>query len=298
MLLAHSAFIATFPIVPARAQDRIPGFEGHAIVGQKPLARDDVAAGLRAASAEAGAHSSGCPRGAGEARPIEYVYFIESGLASEIAVNGDRKKIEIAHVGSEGLVGKPVLLGLDRTPNEVFMQAQGSAFRIRAGELTKAMEKRPSIRALLLRYVHTCLIQFAHSALANGRYSIKERLARWLLTCHDRLGCDELPLTHEFLSLMLGVRRSGVTQALHSIEIEEAIRVQRGLIVVTDRRKLELVAGGSYIAFRKPNTNSSLAPQSRKTFMRMTRMITAGPNRFALLDLMNSRHKGSPVTSS
>jgi hypothetical protein len=126
------------------------------------------------------------------------------------------------------------------------MQVKGSAFRIRAVELTKALNERASIRGVLLRYVHTCLIQFAHSALANGRYSIRERLARWLLTCHDRLGRDELPLTHEFLSLMLGVRRSGVTQALHSIEIEEAIRVRRGLIVVNDRRKLERIAAGSY----------------------------------------------------
>lgn len=177
---------------------------------------------------------------------IEYVYFIETGLASEIAVNQDREKIEVAHVGPEGLVGKAVVLGLDLTLNETFMQVKGSALRMRAGELTKAMDERPSIRGLLLGYVHTCLIQFAHSALANGRYSIKERLARWLLTCHDRLGRDDLPLTHEFLSLMLGVRRSGVTQALHSLEIEEAIEVKRGQIVVSDRRKLERIAGGCY----------------------------------------------------
>jgi len=177
---------------------------------------------------------------------IEYVYFMESGLASEIAVNPDRQRIEVAHVGREGLVGKPVLLGLDRTPNEVFMQVQGSAFRMRAGDLTEVMDKAPSVRALLLRYVHTCLINFGHAALANGRYNIKERLARWLLTCHDRVGRDELPLTHEFLSLMLGVRRSGVTQALHLLEVEKAIEVRRGLIVVSDRGKLERIAGGSY----------------------------------------------------
>jgi len=177
---------------------------------------------------------------------IEYVYFIESGLASEIAANPDRQRIEVAHVGREGLVGKSVLLGLDRTPNEVFMQVQGSAFRMRAGDLTEVMDKVPSVRALLLRYVHTCLINFAHAALANGRYNIKERLARWLLTCHDRGDGDELPLTHEFLSLMLGVRRSGVTQALHLLEVEKAIEIRRGQIVVSDRGKLERIAGGSY----------------------------------------------------
>jgi CRP-like cAMP-binding protein len=180
-------------------------------------------------------------------QPIEYVHFIEDGLASEIAVNGDRQRIEVAHVGNEGLVGKPVVLGLDRTPNEIFMQVQGSAFRIRAGDLTEVMNKWLSVRALLLRYVHTCLIHFAHAALANGRYNIRERLARWLLTCHDRLDREELPLTHEFLSLMLGVRRSGVTQALHLLEVEDdAIKVRRGQIIVRDRRKLERIAGGCY----------------------------------------------------
>jgi CRP-like cAMP-binding protein len=144
------------------------------------------------------------------------------------------------------MVGKAVVLGLDRTPNETFIQVEGAALRLRSEELSRAMDERPSIRGVLLRYVHTCLIQIAHAALANGRYNIRERLARWLLTCHDRLGRDELPLTHEFLSLMLGVRRSGVTQALNLLEVEKTITVRRGQIIVSDRRKLERIAGGSY----------------------------------------------------
>jgi CRP-like cAMP-binding protein len=224
-----------------------PGFENHAIVDQKSFAGRDVTEGFRPAAAEARARRLALhvvlekPN-----QSIEYVYFIESGLASEIAVNGDRERIEIAHVGSEGMVGKAVVLGLDRTPNETFIQVEGTALRLRTDELSRAMDERPSIRRVLLRYVHTCLIQVAHAALANGRYNIRERLARWLLTCHDRLGRDELPLTHEFLSLMLGVRRSGVTQAVHLLEVEEAIKVRRGQIVVSDRRKLERIAGGSY----------------------------------------------------
>jgi CRP-like cAMP-binding protein len=177
---------------------------------------------------------------------LEYVYFIETGLASELAVAQDRQRIEVAHIGSEGLIGKALVLGLDRTPNETFMQVKGSALRIPAGELAKALKERPKIRGLLLRYVHTCLIQIAHAALANGRYSIKERLARWLLTYHDRLGREDLPITHEFLSLMLGVRRAGVSQALHSLEIENSIYLKRANIVVSDRRKLEAIAGGCY----------------------------------------------------
>src|SRR5215204_5159459 len=168
---------------------------------------------------------------------------------------GRRSKLRMSD--RKGWSEKPWFWGLTAPPTKTFMQVKGSALRMRAGELTKAMDERPSIRGLLLGYVHTCLIQFAHSALANGRYSIQERLARWLLTCHDRLGRDDLPLTHEFLSLMLGVRRSGVTQALHSLEIEEAIEVKRGQIVVSDRRKLDVLPA-VVMACPKPSMSASL----------------------------------------
>ncbi len=90
------------------------------------------------------------------------------------------------------------------------------------------------------------MIQTAHSALANGRYTIQERLARWLLMCHDRLGKDDLPLTHEFLSLMLGIRRSGVTEALHALEGVQIVKAGRGHIHLRDRLRLEEIAGGCY----------------------------------------------------
>jgi CRP-like cAMP-binding protein len=178
--------------------------------------------------------------------PIEYVYFFEGGLSSEIVVSPDGERIEVGCVGREGLSGIPVVLGLDRTPHHAFIQVGGPALRIRAHDLQRAMDESRSLRALLLRFAHVFMIQIAATALADGRYSLEQRLARWLLMTHDRIGRDELPLTHEFLALMLGVRRPGVTEALHVLEGERLIKAQRALIKVQDRSGLETRAGGCY----------------------------------------------------
>ena len=178
--------------------------------------------------------------------PIAHVYFMEEGLASIVAISPDNERIEVGHVGREGMTGEPVLLGVTSSPNQTFIQVAGSGLRMRAEDLTAAAEASPSLRALLLRFVQTLLIQTSHSALANGRYTIQERLARWLLMCHDRMDGDDLPLTHEFLSLMLGVRRSGVTEALHALEGVQIVKAGRGHILLRDRFRLEEIAGGCY----------------------------------------------------
>jgi CRP-like cAMP-binding protein len=179
-------------------------------------------------------------------QPIEYVHFIEEGIASVVAISRDDDRIEVAHVGREGLTGDPLLLGVDHTPNETFVQVAGSALRLRTEDLKAALEESASLKALLLRWVHVSMIQITQSALANGRYTIQERLARWLLMGHDRIDGNDLALTHEFLSLMLGVRRSGVTEALHVLEGVEIVKANRGHIRVLDRVRLEEIAGGCY----------------------------------------------------
>jgi CRP-like cAMP-binding protein len=176
---------------------------------------------------------------------IQHVYFFEGGLSSEIAMNADGSRIEVGCIGREGVSGVPVILGAGRTPHKSFMQAGASALRIRAPDLHLAMNESPALTSILLRYAHVFMIQLAATALADGRYKVDERLARWLLMSHDRLG-DELPLTHDFLALMLGVRRPTVTDALHVLEGEQLIRANRGLISIRDRRKLELMAGDAY----------------------------------------------------
>jgi CRP-like cAMP-binding protein len=178
--------------------------------------------------------------------PITHVYFMETGLASVVAISLDNERIEVGHIGREGMTGEPIPLGVTSSPNQTFIQVAGSGLRIEAGNLTAALDASPSLKALLLRWVQASMIQTAQTALANGRFTIQERLARWLLMCHDRMDGDDLPLTHEFLSLMLGVRRSGVTEALHVLEGVQIVKVGRGHIRLLDRERLEEIAGGCY----------------------------------------------------
>jgi CRP-like cAMP-binding protein len=178
-------------------------------------------------------------------KPIEYVYFLEGGLSSEVAVNRDGNQIEVGCIGFEGLSAAPVVLGVDSTSHRSFVQVGGAALRVRSSEFRQVMATSPTLTALLLRYVHVFMIQIAATALADGRYKVEQRLARWLLMSQDRLG-ERLPLTHDFLSLMLGVRRPSVTDALHVVEGLRLISAERGLIKVKDRRGLEALAGDAY----------------------------------------------------
>jgi CRP-like cAMP-binding protein len=179
-------------------------------------------------------------------QPTPYVYFIEDGLASVVASTCGEESVEVGHLGREGLSGTHILLMTKATSNRTFMQVGGTGWRIAVSDFHTILQERPAARGLLLRYVHSCELQLAHSALANARYNINERLARWLLMCHDRLQIDDLPLTHEFLSLMLGVRRSGVTNELHVLEGLHAIKATRGNVRILHRQKLEDIAGGCY----------------------------------------------------
>ena len=179
-------------------------------------------------------------------QPIEYVYFLEAGITSIIANTAGGRRIEIGLTGRDGLAGTPVLLGVDSTPHETFMQIGGSGLRIETERLRQALRQSSSLHSLLLRYVQAFTIQTSHTALSNGSHRIEERLARWLLMCHDRADGDDLALTHEFIALMLGVRRASVTEALNILEEREIIQANRGNVVVLDRLRLEETAGDSY----------------------------------------------------
>jgi CRP-like cAMP-binding protein len=178
--------------------------------------------------------------------PSERVYFLEGGLGSIVATSSDDEIVEIGHIGYEGMSGAHVVLKVPKTPNKTFMQAEGSGISVPTSVFLNMVEQVPTANDLLFRYVHCCELQLAHSALANSRYNMPERLARWLLMCHDRLQTDDLPLTHEFLSIMLGVRRSGVTNEIHILEGVHAIKATRGNVRIVNRQKLEEIAGGCY----------------------------------------------------
>jgi CRP-like cAMP-binding protein len=178
-------------------------------------------------------------------KPIQHSYFIEDGLASIVAAN-HHKRLEVGLIGRDGVTGIPILLGNDTSPHETFIQVAGNAMRIAADTLRKAIPKSLSLQRSLLNFAHGFLNQTANTALSNGTATLEERLARWLLMSSDRLGGEDVPLTHEFLSLMLGVRRAGVTVALHYLEQRGLIRLARKQIVITDRRGLKAAANGTY----------------------------------------------------
>jgi CRP-like cAMP-binding protein len=177
--------------------------------------------------------------------PIQHVYFVEQGIASVLAEVA-QERIEVGMIGSEGLAGVAVVLGVDSSPHAFMVQAEGEALRIPAAELRAAMGRSPSLCALLARYVHYFTVLLSQTAYANANFGIEARLARWILMTQDRLGREELPLTHEFMSLMLGVRRPGVTVATHVLEGSGMIRAKRGRITVLDRERLMDLADTSY----------------------------------------------------
>jgi CRP-like cAMP-binding protein len=178
-------------------------------------------------------------------KKITAVYFPESGFASVVVNTG--KPIEVGLIGREGMTGLAVAFGGDRNDNETYMQAAGQGQCMRASALRDAIEKSRTLHGALLRYAHAYLNQTTRTAVANGRSKIEERLARWLLMAQDRVGSPELPLTHEFLAMMLSVRRPGVTVAVQHLEREGVVARRRGRIVICNREKLEKLANGTYL---------------------------------------------------
>lgn len=177
---------------------------------------------------------------------ITHVYFIESGFASVVVRSRSNESIEAGVIGFEGVTGAPVIMGNDRSPHEVYVQLEGEALRIEADALRNAIARSADLNHVLLRFVHVFTVQVAHTALANGRATIEQRLARWLLMVHDRIDGDEVNLTHDFIALMLGVRRPGVTDALHALEGKGFIRSTRGNLRIIDREGLEELASAIY----------------------------------------------------
>jgi CRP-like cAMP-binding protein len=179
-------------------------------------------------------------------KPIAHVQFIEIGVVSVVAVNADDHRIEVGVIGNEGMTGVPLVMGDTRAQHSAYMQIAGNGYRIPAVAFAEALKKSPSLLALMLKSAQAFMIQTAHTALANGRAKLVERLARWLLMAHDRMDTDAVPLTHEFLAVMLGVRRAGVTVALHSFEQRGYIAMRRGQLTIINRPGIEQVAGSFY----------------------------------------------------
>ncbi len=177
---------------------------------------------------------------------LDYAHFPISGICSVIAENAEGVKAETGLIGREGFVGIPILLCANSGPSQVMVQAGGRALRISRTKFLKAIGGSSSLQTTLLRFAHTFNVQVSQTAVANGHYHIDQRLARWLLMCQDRVDSSEFPMTHKFLSVMLAVRRAGITDALAYLEGKKSIRALRGCVYITDRKCLEEIAGGAY----------------------------------------------------
>ena len=178
--------------------------------------------------------------------PVEQVYFVTSGLISVVAITDPDHRIEVGMIGPEGMSGLSVVLGVEETATEAMVQSSGAAVRLSSNELRKAMRASPTLVTFLLRYVQAFSAQATQTALANGRGRLNQRLARWLLMWQDRLQAPAVTATHEFLALLLGVRRQGVTTTLHELESAGLIKAVRSQVAILDRDGLKRLAGGFY----------------------------------------------------
>ena len=177
---------------------------------------------------------------------IERVIFFETGLASIIGHLSGGKSIEVGLTGREGMSGAAIVLGSSEPGHRTLIQVAGYGVAVPAATVVDAMKTSESLRNVFLAYIHTMLAQTASTVVANGLSKLDKRLARWLLMIHDRIDGTTVAMTHEFLAVVLGVRRPGVTVALHILEGKGLIRASRGQITIINRQGLEQEAGGSY----------------------------------------------------
>lgn len=183
---------------------------------------------------------------------IEYVYFPIEGVVSLITHMKSGAAIEVGLIGMDGMVGIPVLLGDKIAFEEAVVQIEGNALRMKSEKLKSGLKNGHSqLLTELLLYTRTLMRQVAQTAACNRLHAVEERLARWLLMCHDRVESDELPLTQEFISNMLGTRRASVGSAASGLQEEGVIRYSRGCITVLSRKRLEEFACECYLAAKE-----------------------------------------------
>jgi CRP-like cAMP-binding protein len=184
-------------------------------------------------------------------QPITEIYFPETGYVSMLAYMEDGDAIEVGQIGFDGVVGIPVLLEGDSDGLEAMVQHPGTALRMSAAALREMLASMPTLHRLLLRYALLHHQQVARTGACNGRHGVAERLARWLLMAHDRTEGDTFPMTQELMSMMLGVRRAGVSVAAGFLQKAGLIHYERGQITVTNRRGLEAAACECYGLVRR-----------------------------------------------
>ena len=173
------------------------------------------------------------------AEPIKKVLFVASGMVSLLATTEDGSTTQVAMIGNEGLIGIPAVLGISKAPYQVTIQIPGRAMAVKAEILVEAFRQPGPLQDILLRYLHSLISQISQSAACNRFHTVEERLCRWLLVSCDRAKSNNLPLTQETLSYMLGAPRTNVTKAATALKRAGLIKYQRGDIQILNRLGLE-----------------------------------------------------------
>lgn len=186
---------------------------------------------------------------------IEYCYFMNSGMTSILAIMDDGKGVEVGLTGKEGFIGLPVVVGLKTSATRAIVQITGSALRLTTAKLLDALTKCPELAKKLNRYSQELAMQATQVAACNRLHGVEERLARWLLMSHDRVGGEVVPLTQEFLSHMLGTRRASVTVAAGILQKAGLIKYSRGAVKIVNRSKLEEAACECYTSINRQAQN-------------------------------------------
>jgi CRP-like cAMP-binding protein len=171
---------------------------------------------------------------------IEHVYFLDDAVTSTVVRTPNGETIEVGIMGAEGFVGLSLLYGVERSKATGLVQIPGRAFRMRAEVFVKyVMQANGPAREQILRYANYFQVMVQQHAACNVAHSVKERMCRWILLTHDRAGADTFALTHEYLSVMLGVRRATVTTIARRLKEKGIITYTRGRLVVSDSGSLE-----------------------------------------------------------
>ena len=170
---------------------------------------------------------------------ISYAYFVDAGMISVVSNMEDGRTIEIGTIGREGMAGSVLLLGVEQVPHQYFVQMAGHAYRISAITLKAECNRNHELRQAILNYQAAFLTVAMQGAACNGLHGVLERCCRWILMCHDRVSTGTVPLTHEFLGMMLGVRRASVSEVLQPLQERGWLKSTRGEITILNRKALE-----------------------------------------------------------
>ena len=180
-----------------------------------------------------------------------YVYFPNEGMVSLLAVADGRSALEVGLVGAEGMVGIPAALGASSSPVRAMVQGAGSAMRTTAARLRAELDRNPPLRREVERCAYVTMATAMQVAVCNKEHVLEARLARWLLMTRDRTASDEFRFTQQFIALMLGVRRTGVTVAAGLLQRKKLIRYSRGTMRILDRKRLRAASCGCYDVIRR-----------------------------------------------